>query len=306
MKGIVLAGGSGTRLYPVTLGVSKQLLPVYDKPLVYYPLSILMLAGITEILIITSPGEAPRFRDLLGDGSQWGLGFSYESQSHPNGLAESFLIGERFIGDSDVSLVLGDNIFFGYGITDRVQRAARLEKGAVLFAYQVQDPQRYGIVEFDVNGHVLSLEEKPNHPRSRFAVTGLYFYDNDVVEIARSLQPSSRGELEITDVNKAYLRRGDLRVEMLGRGTAWIDAGTHASLLQAANFIAAVEERQGLQVASPEEIAWRMGYIDSEQLQRLAESLSKSSYGQYLLGLLGQGFSGWIPEFKVDEDGMSQ
>ena len=298
MKGIILAGGSGTRLYPVTRGVSKQLLPVFDKPMVFYPLSMLLLAGIRDILVITTPEDASRFHDVLGDGSQWGIHFSYAFQKEPNGLAEAFIIGERFINGDTVSLVLGDNIFFGYGTTDRVQRAASLEKGAVIFAYYVRDPERYGVVEFDDSGRVLSVEEKPEKPKSNFAVTGLYFYDNDVVEISKGLERSDRGELEITDVNQAYLDRGDLRVELLGRGTAWMDTGTHESLLQAGSFIASVQQRQGLQVASPEEIAWRMGYIDDLQLHRLADEMRNSSYGEYLISLLAEDFSGWTPEFQ--------
>ena len=298
MKGIVLAGGSGTRLFPITRGVSKQLLPVFDKPMIYYPLSVQMLAGIREILIITTPSDAPRFHDVLGDGSQWGIHLSYAFQPEPNGLAEAFLIGERFIGSDSVSLVLGDNIFFGYGTTDRVHRAAQLEDGAVVFAYYVRDPERYGVVEFDATGKVLSLEEKPSEPKSNFAVTGLYFYSNDVVEVAKNLVPSARGELEITDVNRAFLDKGTLRVELLGRGTAWMDTGTHEALLQASNFIATVQQRQGLQVACPEEIAWRMGYIDDASLESLARTMGSSSYGDYLLNLLGEDFSGWSPEFR--------
>ena len=304
MKGIILAGGSGTRLYPVTRGVSKQLLPVFDKPMIYYPLSMLMLAGIREILVITSPEDASRFHDVLSDGSQWGLHFTYAFQPTPKGLADAFLIGEQFIGSDTVSLVLGDNIFFGYGTTDRLQRAASLTEGAMIFAYYVKDPERYGVVEFDDEGNVLSLEEKPSKPKSHFAVTGLYAYDNNVVEITKGLTPSDRGELEITDVNRVYLDRGQLEVELLGRGTAWMDTGTHDALLQASNFIATVQERQGLQVAAPEEIAWRMGYIDDTALNELAVEMRSSGYGEYLLGLLGEGFSGWAPEFhRGDPDG---
>ena len=300
MKGIILAGGSGTRLYPITRGVSKQLLPVFDKPMIYYPLSMLMLAGIREILVITEPTDASRFHDVLGDGSQWGLHFTYAFQPEPRGLAEAFLIGEKFIGNDSVSLVLGDNIFFGYGTADRLQRAAQTEDGAVVFAYYVKDPERYGVVEFDEEGHVVSIEEKPKRPKTHFAVTGLYFYDNNVVEIAKGIEPSDRGEFEITDVNKAYLEMGKLKVELLGRGTAWMDTGTHEALLSASNFIATVQERQGLQVASPEEIAWRMGYIDENELHALATAMSSSGYGGYLLSLLGESFSGWLPKFHRD------
>lgn len=302
MKGIILAGGSGTRLYPVTRGVSKQLLPVFDKPMIYYPLSIQMLAGIRDILVITTPQDAPRFHDVLGDGSQWGLNLAYAFQPEANGLAEAFLIGERFIGNDNVSLILGDNIFFGYGITDRVQEASTLTDGAVVFAYYVSDPERYGVVEFDESGKALSIEEKPANPRSHFAVTGLYFYDNDVVSIAHAVEPSARGELEITAVNSEYLKRGNLRVQLLGRGTAWMDTGTQEALLQASNFISTVQARQGLQVACPEEIAWRMGYIDDEQLHGLAQPLIKSSYGRYLMDLIAEPFSGWRPEFMQSAD----
>ncbi len=291
MKGIILAGGSGSRLYPITKGVSKQLLPVFDKPMIYYPLSVQMLAGIREILVITTPHDQPRFVDVLGDGVQWGLRFSYAVQPEPNGLAEAFTIGADFIAGDTVSLVLGDNLFFGHGLADQLVAAAGLTEGARVFAYYVRDPKRYGVVDFDGDGTVLSLEEKPKRPKSHYAVTGLYFYDNDVVEIARNLKPSDRGELEITDVNKTYLDRGQLSVELLGRGTAWIDTGTHESLLHAAEFVAAVQERQGLLISSPEEIAWRLGYIDNESMERHAAELSKSSYGVYLRSLLREGQS---------------
>ena len=282
MKGIILAGGSGTRLYPVTTVVSKQLLPVYDKPMIYYPLSTLMLAGIRQILIISTPEDTPRFAELLGDGQQWGLELEYAVQDEPGGLAQAFLIGKDFIGESSVSLVLGDNIFYGHDMSSMLMRAASISEGATVFAYPVQDPERYGVVEFDKQGNVLSLQEKPEKPRSRYAVTGLYFYDNKVISYAESIKPSPRGELEITDVNKCYLESGKLSVELMGRGSAWLDTGTHESLLQASAFIETLESRQGLKVSCPEEIAFRKGYIDQAQLYRLAEVMSKNAYGQYL------------------------
>ena len=289
MKGIILAGGSGTRLFPVTTVISKQLLPVYDKPMIYYPLSTLMLAGIRQILIISTPHDTPRFKELLGDGQRWGLELEYAVQDEPNGLAQAFIIGKKFIGDSSVSLVLGDNIFYGHDMSSMLMRAASISDGATVFAYPVHDPERYGVVEFDKQGNVLSLEEKPEQPRSRYAVTGLYFYDNKVIDYAEGISPSWRGELEITDVNKCYLDSGKLSVELMGRGSAWLDTGTHDSLLQAATFIETLEKRQGLKVSCPEEIAFRKGYINEEQLMELAEVMSKNAYGQYLKLVVEEG-----------------
>ena len=286
-KGIVLAGGSGTRLYPLTRAVSKQLMPIYDKPMIYYPLSTLMLAGIKDILIISTPEDTPRFRELLGDGDEIGLNIEYAVQEKPNGLAEAFIIGEDFIGDDNVALILGDNIYHGPGLSQLVQKAAAKESGATVFGYHVSDPERFGVVEFDDEMNAVSIEEKPEHPKSNYAVTGLYFYDNDVVKIAKNVKPSPRGEVEITDINKEYLERGDLSVEVMGRGYAWLDTGTHSTLLEAAAYIETVQRMQNMMVANLEEIAWRMGYITTEKVRELAQPLKKNDYGQYLLKLIG-------------------
>src|SRR5512138_1589716 len=298
MKGIILAGGKGTRLYPLTIATSKQLLPVYDKPMVYYPLSTLMLAGIREILVISAPEVLPALRELLLDGSQWGLKFEYAEQTEPRGLADAFLVGSEFVGDGEVCLILGDNILYGEGMISVLHECAALEAGAIIFGYKVNDPERYGVVEFDEEYRVLSVEEKPRQPRSSYAIPGIYFYDNQVVEIARSLKPSARGELEITDLNRVYLERGQLNARVFGRGIAWLDAGTHESLLQAGSFIQTIQERQGLMISCPEEIAYRMGYISKDQLCELGKKLAGNSYGEYILAIAGD-------TFTADERGMN-